>query len=206
MHRKGQRATRLQTCWGNTTVSVPCWQCCDCQKQGHQHLPGLDKSGLSPKLLERVIDLSVRLPYREAQAALTIQGLSLEVSHCERLTQQFGGTFYKQLCQQLGQQATQPLSHAPQAKATLQIIQADGVFVLEKDKPSKGLCEGREVKHMLVYPLEKPSERNSIACSNSDQFQVLAHGLLRHAKVKQEDTLIGLADGSAWFEVENPES
>jgi hypothetical protein len=147
-------------------------------------------------LLERVIDLSVRLPYREARAALAIQGLNFEVSHCERLTQRYGETFYSQVCQQLEQQAEQPLSRASSETARLQIIQADGVFVLEKDKPSQGLCEGREVKHVLVYPLEDPQERHRMAGSDREQFQRLAHGLLRHAQVKQEDTLIGLADRS----------
>ncbi len=200
VHRKGQRETKLITCWGSTTLMVQSWQCCECKKQGQQRLRGLDKSGLSPKLLERVIDLSVRLPYREAQAALTIQGLNLEVSHCERLTQRYGAKFYEQLCQQLTWQAEQPLTQVNNVQARIQVVQADGVFVMEKDKPSKGLCEGREVKHILVYPLEDPQERHSIACSDSDQFQLLAHGLLRHAKVTQQDTLIGLADGSAWLD------
>ncbi len=51
---------------------------------------GPDGSGFSPKALGRLLDLCIRLPYREAQAALEIQGLSVAVSHCERLSQVYG--------------------------------------------------------------------------------------------------------------------
>ena len=107
------------------------------------------------------------MPYRESQAALAIQGIALEVSHCERLTQQYGTTFYEQVCQDFAALAQQPLVGTKPQPGKVQVLQADGVFVMEKDKPSKGLCEGREVKHVLVYPLEKAQERRSIACSDS---------------------------------------
>ena len=67
--------------------------------------------------------------------------------------------FYSQLCQQLQRQAEQALARAKAAEAQFQV---DGVRVMEKDKSSKGLCEGREVKQ--VYPLERPQERHRIAC------------------------------------------
>ena len=180
-------------------IAVQCWQCCVCSKKGHSHLPGLDHSGLSPRTLERVLDLSIRLPYRESQAALAIQGIALELSHCERLTQRYGASLHEQIYQTFEELAQQPLSQSKQ-QGQVQVIQADGVFVMEKDKPSKGSCEGREVKHVLIYPLEKPNERHSLACSDPERFQTFAHGLLRHAKVQQRDTLIGLADGSAWID------
>jgi hypothetical protein len=147
-----------------------------------------------------VLDLSVRLPYRESQAALAIQGIELEVSHCERLTPRYGASLYQQVCQDFEQLAQQPLLTNEPQSGKGQVIQADGVFVMEKDKPSKGLCEGREIKQILIYPLDKPQERHSIACSDPQQFQGLAHGLLRHAQVQQEDTLLGVADGSAWID------
>lgn len=200
MHRKGQRETALLTPWGKTKVAVQCWHCCDCGKKGHSLLPGLDKSGLSPRTLERVLDLSVRLPYRESQAALVIQGIELEISHCERLTQRYGAVLYQQVCQDFEKFSEQPLAQDKHQTGEVQVIQADGVFVMEKDKPCKGSCEGREVKHVLVYPLENPKERHSIACSDPELFQTFAHGLLRHAQVQQHDTLIGLADGSAWID------
>ena len=78
-------------------IAVQCWQCCVCSKKGHSHLPGLDHSGLSPRTLERVLDLSIRLPYRESQAALAIQWIALELSHSERLTQRCGASLHEQI-------------------------------------------------------------------------------------------------------------
>jgi hypothetical protein len=199
VHRKGQRETSLLTSWGTVQLAVQGWQCCAWGKKGHSQLPGLDSRGLSPRTLERVLDLSIRLPYRESQAALAIQGIELEVSHCERLTQGYGVTFQKQGYQTFQELAEQPLAQSQQPGA-VKVVQADGLMVLEKDKPSKGLCEGREVKQVLIYPLDKPKERHSIARSDPDHFQTLAHGLLGHAQVQQEDTLMGLADGSAWID------
>jgi hypothetical protein len=189
----------LLTSWGRVQIAVQCWQCCVCSKKGHSHLPGLDSSGLSPRTLERVLDLSIRLPYRESQAALAIQGIELEVSHCERLTQGYGATLQTQVYQTFQELSNQPLAQRQQQHG-VKVLQADGVIVMEKDKPSKGLCEGREIKQMLIYPLDTPKERHSIACSDSKQFQHLAHGLLRHAQVQQEDMLIGIADGSSWID------
>lgn len=181
-------------------IAVQCWQCCECGKKGHSHLPGLDSSGLSPRTLERVLDLSIRLPFRESQVALRVQGIELEHSHCERLTQSYATIAYTEVCEDFADLAEQVLPTSNPQLSTVQVIQVDGVMVMEKDKPSKGLCEGREVKQMLIYPLDKPKERNRIACSDSEAFQTLAHGLLRHAQVQQQDMLIGLADGAAWID------
>jgi hypothetical protein len=89
---------------------------------------------------------------------------------------------YHHVCQDFEKLSEQPLAQNKHQAGGLQVIQADGVLVMEKDKPSKGSCEGREVKHVLVYPLTKPQERHSIACSDPAHFQTLAHGLLRHAQ------------------------
>jgi hypothetical protein len=174
------------------------WQCKDCGRFGQYRPTGLDSSGLSPKALERLLDLCIRLPYREAQAALEIQGLELEVSHCERLSQAYGACGEKlaeQYFTALGQEAL------TQGEAEVKVMQADGVYVLEKDKPVKGQCEGREVKQMLVYPLNRPKQRSSIATAKEvAAFAPLAHGLMRHAQVQQEDFLIGIADGAPWID------
>jgi hypothetical protein len=122
------------------------------------------------------------------------------VSQCERLTQRYATVAYDQVCEDFARLAEQPLLTNNRQPRNLQVLQIDGVMVLEKDKPSKGLCEGREVKQVLIYPLGKPRERHSIATSDPEQFQTLAHGLLRHAQVQQQDTLIGVADGSVWID------
>ncbi len=101
----------------------------------------------------------------------------------------------------MGQQGTEPLDkHDPVTLPQVQVVQIDGVFVMEKDKPSKGLCEGREVKQALTYPLANPQKRCSISSSDPDMFQQLSHGLLRHGGVKQKDKLIAVGDGSRWID------
>jgi hypothetical protein len=81
------------------------------------------------------------------------------------------------------------------------VVQADGVYVMERDKPVVGQCEGREVKQVLFYPNSSPSERDSYASTASiDTFIPLAQGLMRQAGVRQCDVLVGVGDGAAWVE------
>jgi hypothetical protein len=201
LQSKGKRKYTLKSRWGESHLNLQRQACPKCERS-YQALPeGLDSSGLSPRALECSLDLCTRLPYREAQSALTLQDLALEVSHCERLTQRYGERVYEQVCDTLAHRATQPLRKCDTAVSQqIQVVQIDGVFVIEKDKPSQGLCEGREVKHALTYPLAKPQERFSIASSDPDMFQRLSHGLLRHAGVTSDDTLLGIADGSKWID------
>lgn len=195
---RGHRRIQVGTIWGTSRVSVQRWQCQDCGCYRQCRPAGLDRSGWSPKALRRLLDLCIRLPYREAQAALEIQGLSLEVSHCERLSQAYAAcgqtlteTFFEQLSEH-------PLS---QGAGEFKVVQADGVYVMERDKPVKGQCEGREVKQVLVYPLHDPQDRSSIAVAKDiAAFAPLAHGLMRHAGLGQNDVLIGVADGAAWID------
>jgi hypothetical protein len=149
-----------------------------------------------------VLDQNTRLPFREAREALEIQGLALSLSHCERLTQDYGEVFEGSCVAQLKDLAEQPLATVPAgASARLMVVQADGVFVMEKDKPVPGQCEGREVKQVLFYPNNSPGDRDSYASAAAiDAFIPLAQGLMRHSGVKQQDVLIGVGDGAAWVE------
>jgi hypothetical protein len=174
------------------------WQCKGCGRYGQCRPPGLDGSGWSPKALQRLLDLCIRLPYREAQAALEIQGLKLEVSHCERLSQ-----VYSTCCQKLAEQVFANLGQQAlaQGPGEVKVVQADGVYVMEKDKPVKGRCEGREVKQILAYPLNEPRRRSSIAAAKEiAAFAPLAHGLMRHVNLQQDDFLVGVADGAPWID------
>lgn len=178
-------------------MSVQRWQCEGCDRYGQSRPAGLDSSGFSPKALARLLDLCIRLPYREAQAALEIQGLKVEVSHCERLRQVYGDC-----CQKLAETFFEGLSQQPLNKepAEVKVVQADGIHVMEKDKAVKGQCEGREVKQLLVYPLNEAQRRSSIAAKDIAAFSPLAHGLMRHVQLGQGDFLIGVADGAAWID------
>lgn len=178
VRRKGQRQICVQTVWGASKVYVQRWQCCSCGAYSQSYPPGLDGSGWSPKALQRILDLCVRLPYREAQAALELQGLELLPSHCERLTQSYGACAQARMEQRLSELSEQSLSRS---SGQVMVVQADGVYVIEKNKPIKGQCEGREVKQILVYPLVAPQSRCSIASAAPvAAFAPLAHGLVRH--------------------------
>ena len=75
------------------------------------------------------------------------------------------------------------------------------MFVMERDKPSKGRCEGREVKQSVLYPLGAPHERHYLTqAGDLDAFATLSHGLQRQQGVKQHDRLIGIADGAPWID------
>jgi len=148
----------------------------------------------------RVLDQCTRLPFREAREALEIQGLSLSLSHCERLTQGYAEVFEQASVEALKVLADLPLASAAMKPRTM-VVQADGVYVLERDKPVPGQCEGREIKQVLFYPNSSPSERDSYASTAAiDDFIPLAHGLMRQAGVRQDDVLIGVGDGATWID------
>jgi hypothetical protein len=139
----------------------------------------------------RVLDQCVRLPFREAHEALSIQGLPLSLSHCERLTQTYGEVLERASVARLEALATLPLLSAT-TKPRVMVVQADGVYVMERDKPVPGQCEGREIKQVLFYPNSSPSEPDRDASSATiDDFIPLAQGLMRQAGLRQ-------ADASGW--------
>jgi hypothetical protein len=195
----GSRHIEVLTAWGKAEVKLP-RRCCPSCTAVKQVLPqGLDSSGLSPKTLLRVIDQATRLPFREAQQALEVQGLSLSLSHVERLTQSYGRHFEQSCQERLHELSELPLED--KGRSRVMVVEADGTFVTERDKPVAGSIEGREVKQVLFYPNNAPSERESYAAPlSADELLPLAHGLMRHAGVKKHDFLIGIADGASWLD------
>ncbi len=195
----GSRQIGVLTPWGEAEARLPRRRCPDCQEV-RQVLPqGLDNSGLSPKTLLRVIDQATRLPYREAQQALEVQGLSLSLSQVERLTQSYGRHFEQSCMKRLHELSELPLEN--KGRSRVMVVEADGTFVTERDKPVPGSMEGREVKQVLFYANSSPSARESYAAPvSADEFLPLAHGLMRHALVKEHDLLIGIGDGASWLD------
>jgi len=54
------------------------------------------------------------------------------------------------------------------------------MFVLERDKPCSGKCEGREVKQAVLFSLANPEQRHCLAGAEQvEYFAPLVHGLLR---------------------------
>ncbi len=77
------------------------------------------------------------------------------------------------------------------------VAQLDGCFVLEQ--PLNGHCAGIEVKAVMVYPEQAPSQRVLHADVRPiAAFQLACAGLLREAGVRPQDTLVGLGDGAPW--------
>ncbi len=147
-----------------------------------------------------MLDQNTRLPFREAREALEVQGLCLSLSHCERLTQGYSRVLEAECVTWLSRLAHQPLA-STRGTQRLMVVQADGVFVMERDKPVFGQCEGREVKQVLFYPGNTPSERDSYASAAPvDHFIPLAQGLMRHTGVRQQDVLVGVGDGALWVQ------
>lgn len=76
------------------------------------------------------------------------------------------------------------------------MIEADGMLVMERDKPCPGSCEGREVKQAVLYPLAKPKQRHYLASAEPIAFALLVHGLRCQQGMKQQDN----ADGAPWLD------
>jgi hypothetical protein len=71
------------------------------------------------------------------------------------------------------------------------VIETDGCYVLERAKTEAGGLEGREVKSLIIYPLNQPSKRVSSSSSLAiDEFRLLAQGLLRQAGIHQGDSCL----------------
>lgn len=200
MRSKGYETRQVVTRWGKAAIKVKRWYCQGCGSYGHSNPPGMDGSGLSPMVLKSVVYLGTHLSYRESQEALQLQGVTLSVGQCEQKHHGYAEVHEKACKDRLKAQATQPLASASEESQTW-IIETDGVFVMERDKPCKGQCEGREVKQAVRFPLGDVEQRHYVAHAGEiEGFAPLVHGLERHMGMKQNDVLIGVADGSAWID------
>ena len=144
--------------------------------------------------------MCTRLPYREAQVALNLQNIKIEISHLKRLVYSYGKVFEEQYLKALTERANQALPKPKSRHCGVVVIEIDGCMVMEKNKPVKGKCEGREVKQVVIYRNGNPKERNSFATARGlETFEQCLHGLL-HTIANQGDTLIGLGDGAPWID------
>lgn len=158
----------------------------------------MDGSGLSPGVLENVVYLGTHLSYRETQAALALQRITLSLGQCEQKHQAYASRYEANAKAQLRSQAKHVLgSKGGQSW----VIEADGMFVMERDKPRPGQCEGREVKQAVLFALAHREQRHYLACAEPvEAFAPLVHGLQRQQGMTQDDTLIAVADGAPWLD------
>lgn len=158
----------------------------------------MDGSGLSPAVLKTVVYLGTHLSYRETQTALALQRIYLSLGQCEQKHHGYAAVYEAACKDQLRSQTEQAL--APGGGQTW-VLEADGMFVLERDKPYPGQCEGREVKQAVLFPLANPEQRHYLATAETvDGFALLLHGWQRLKGMRQDDTLITIGDGAPWLD------
>lgn len=180
-------------------LRIPRGKCENCAEIKQIRPQGLDSSGLSPLLLKRLLDASVRLPYREALAHLECWGVSLSLNKSERIVTAYGNVFTEKSWETLAALSKQSLEHSNQDSRVI-TVQIDGCMVMEKDKPEAGCFEGRELKQVCIYPEQRPSQACNFATAKPKaEFSEAVQGILRQV-AKQEDLLIGLADGARWID------
>ena len=142
--------------------------------------------------------LGGHLTYRESQEVLRLQRIKLSLGLCEQKEQAYASHHEKACKDELKKQAKQAL---PAGGGKDWVIQIDGMFVMERDKPSVGQCEGREVKQAVLFPLTEPDKRHYAShAGDLKTFAELTHGLQRHQAMRQQDRLIAVADAAVWID------
>lgn len=158
--------------------------------------PSVDNSGWTEIALERLIDLSGRLPFEEAALLSQKWGIDVSDSELERLTQRVSKELQQQVETKLTKSAFVPLQRG---QARIITIAIDGVYALGQGVA--GMCAGIEIKSIVISPANSPSQRLMLAGVYSpSELLPLVSGLLREAGVRLEDRLIGLSDGAIWIE------
>ena len=201
MIKAGLRYKAVQSVWGKLKLPKQAYHCKDCFYYERDYVEqGMDKSGVLPEALKRAVKLVSKVDFAEATELLNDWGMPLSKSSLERLSQAYGSSAWdqaQQRCHDLSQQAL-PAAKPQQAPRRF-VIEADGCFVLERDKAAAGGLEGREVKSLIIYPLNQPDKRVSLSSSVPiAEFRSLAQGLLRQASIRQGDICLGLGDGALW--------
>ena len=201
MLKAGLRYKQVQSVWGKLKLPKQAYHCTNCFYYQRDFVEcGIDGSGVLPEALKRAIKLVSKVDFAEACELLNDWGMPVSKSSLERLSQAYGNSAWEgaqKRCHELSQQPLAALE--PQQTARRFVIEADGCFVLERDKAQTGSLEGREVKSLIIYPLNQPGKRVSLSSSVPiAEFRLLAQGLLRQAGIRQGDTCLGLGDGAPW--------
>lgn len=202
MAKAGLRYKQLRTVWGKVKMPKQGYHCQTCFYDERQFVErGIDTSGVLPEALRRSIKLVSKVDFAEACELLNDWGLALSKSSLERLSQAYGDEAWEQAQRSCRKLVAQPLSAAGanQTKPRRFVIETDGCYVLERAKAEAGGLEGREVKSLIIYPLNQPSGRLSLSSPVPiAEFRLLAQGLLRQAGICQGDICLGIGDGAPW--------
>jgi hypothetical protein len=93
----------------------------------------MDGSSLSPAVLKTVVYLGTHLSYRETQEALDLQRIQLSLGQCEQKHHAYAAVYEACCKNKLRAQANRALSLGG---GRTWVVEADGMFVMERDKPS----------------------------------------------------------------------
>lgn len=199
MRKAGVRYKQVRSVWGKLKLPKQVSHCKACFHYERNFVErGVDTSGVLPEALKRAVKLVTKVAFAEASELLNDWGMPLTKSSLERLSQTYGDTAWEQAQKRF--ELSEPCSvMKAQQPARRFVIEADGCFVLERDKGASHGREGREVTSLIIYRLNQPRKRVSLSSSVPiDEFRLLAQGLLRQAGIRQGDSCLGLGDGAPW--------
>lgn len=201
MIKAGLRYKQVGSVWGKLKLPKQNYHCRDCFYYERDFVEqGMDTSGVLPEALRRAIKLVTKLDFAEATELLNDWGLPVSKSSLERICQSYGEKAWEQAqsaCQQRAEQSLPKQTASTRPRRF--VIETDGCFVLERAKADSGGLEGREVKSLIIYPLNQPTRRVSLSSPVAiAECRLLAQGLLRQAGVCQGDICLGVGDGAPW--------
>lgn len=139
---------------------------------------------------------------------MQLQRIEISLGQCEQKHHSYAAKYEEESKAILINQATEVLPKG-ETEGKDWVIEIDGMYVMERDKPFKGQSEGREIKQTVLYPLSEYKKSNNRKDSKRyylnqagklEQFAMLNHGMLRQWGFKSKDKLIGLADGAPWID------
>lgn len=142
--------------------------------------------------------LSSSVSYEKAEEIVRDFQVLPELSRAglERLTQPYGAACQDETRALLEIAKEAALSQEGQGRKL--VLELDGVRVL--GQAHAGICEGIELKTAVLHPVNDPSKRSLLAdVCEAREFTDQVAGLLREAKVRARDTLVGLSDGAQWI-------
>lgn len=191
----------MTTLWGQVQTPVQRWRHRTTDRTTSTLIdPSLDSSGWTEQALTHLLDIAARLPYQEASEVVASFGLNISAAELARLFERYSTDAEQHVNNQLQAVKFQPLDAPREKGERVMVLQADGVFVLGRTPSAPDQGCGIEIKTALVYPQEAPQTRTRVAsvCTASE-FLPLCSGLLRHAGVRVQDTLVAVTDGAPWL-------
>lgn len=139
--------------------------------------------------------------YQKACDILLEWDVDLSSSFIAKTSEQFEETQQELSEARLLELAEQPLSQS-QAAPRVWMIEADGMMIPTRGENQEisGCSVYKEVKTVIFYLKNTPSQRFQVSTTKqSSKFAALVHGLMRFAGIRQNDLLVGLADGARWI-------